>query len=447
MAMWLHSLSERQFAEAVNDFVSPSTPIRSSVHLKGRQAQYEGVKQAIYATGRHVVIFGERGVGKTSLAKTCGLEIATDASCFRQIGCSSQTTTEEIARQILSTFAPEKLKEIQTRHGLSISSVLGMAKEKTVQSSAASLVSVGEIADALCELDGPTNDVRVVVIDEIDRLQNARVKGQISELLKLLGGRGSKLTLILTGVGDDVRELLEAHPSTYRQLAQFKLERLTFGAAVDIVSDAFAGFKLDINEEPCRTIMFRIASIANGFPYYVHLIIERFLYALYEDKNAVSPSLEHLRMAVEESVSLAIEEVRKPFDMATRGRPKLYTWIAWAVADSWDLERSTADIYRSYESIAEFFETPPEKSRRISSSLAAMKRASFGQLLQAGYRSGLHQYRENFVRGYARLCAAAEDLDLDDQRQEAVKTLTARATVRRFFDPSRLGGPPSTLRR
>lgn len=125
MALKLHELHERQFSQTVNEVASPSTPIRSSSHLKGREEQYEGVKQAIYATGRHVIIFGERGVGKTSLAKTCGSENATSAECFRQIGCSSETTLAEITKQMLSAFAPERLNSEVKRRGWSFERLFG----------------------------------------------------------------------------------------------------------------------------------------------------------------------------------------------------------------------------------------------------------------------------------------------------------------------------------
>lgn len=193
--------------------------------------------------------------------------------------------------------------------------------------------------------------------------------------------------------------------------------------------------------------MFRIASIANGFPYYAHLLIERLLYALRRDQVADQLTLTHLKVAVDDAVSKAIEEVKKPYDMATRGRAIRYKWLAWAVADSWDLERSTAQVFRSYEGIAEFFGQPAEAERKIGPALAAMKRPTFGKLLQAGYRTGLHQFSENLVRGYARLCAAAEDIELNEFRNEPAKIISAVGKVRRFFDPSRLGGQPSGFQR
>lgn len=448
MALKLHELYDNQFSRAVNDVVTPSSPIRSSTHLKGRKKQYEDVKQAIYAVGRHVIIYGERGVGKTSLARTCGAETSTNATCFRQIGCSSATTLGEIAKQIVSAFAPDKLNAEVQRRGWSVSNLLGYASETSTSVGPAQVTSVGEVADLLCSLDAAAPDeLRVVVIDEVDRLKDIDVKSQLAELIKLLGDRSCRLTIIMTGVGEDVRDLLGAHPSAHRQIAQIKLERLQFGDSVEIVTDAFERFSLNAQSEPCRTIMFRIASIANGFPYYAHLLIEEFLYSLYRDKSANEVTLTHLRNAVEEAVTKAIEEVRKPYDMATRGRHVRYKWLAWAVADSWDLERSTSDVYRSYKNIVDFFGEPADSERKIGPALAAMKRPSFGQLLKTGYRNRLHEYSENLVRGYARLCAASEDLELNDLRNDSPKIITAHGRPRRFFDPSRLGGPPAGFRR
>src|SRR5579863_9766381 len=53
----------------LSDVFRPGAPIDSKALFSGRQKQAEDVMNAIFQAGQHVVIYGERGVGKTSLAK------------------------------------------------------------------------------------------------------------------------------------------------------------------------------------------------------------------------------------------------------------------------------------------------------------------------------------------------------------------------------------------
>jgi predicted ATP-dependent serine protease len=48
---------------------NPSGPVTEYDMFKGRQKQIESVLGGVFDKGRSVIIFGERGVGKTSLAK------------------------------------------------------------------------------------------------------------------------------------------------------------------------------------------------------------------------------------------------------------------------------------------------------------------------------------------------------------------------------------------
>src|SRR5712691_10133868 len=47
----------------------PGTPIDKYELFAGRQEQVSDVHDGVVQTGRHVILFGERGVGKTSLVK------------------------------------------------------------------------------------------------------------------------------------------------------------------------------------------------------------------------------------------------------------------------------------------------------------------------------------------------------------------------------------------
>src|SRR4029078_8870965 len=67
-------LAEYQFAPRLAGVLSPSRPIRTPEHLRGRERDLVTIKRALYATGRHIFIYGDRGVGKSSLAATAAYQ-------------------------------------------------------------------------------------------------------------------------------------------------------------------------------------------------------------------------------------------------------------------------------------------------------------------------------------------------------------------------------------
>ena len=54
----------------LNQVFSPSTPIQEKDFFFGRMSQLEKIIEAINEKGQHAILYGERGVGKTSLANT-----------------------------------------------------------------------------------------------------------------------------------------------------------------------------------------------------------------------------------------------------------------------------------------------------------------------------------------------------------------------------------------
>jgi Holliday junction resolvasome RuvABC ATP-dependent DNA helicase subunit len=53
----------------IQQIFRPGTPIDKYALFSGRTAQFSSIVRAVNQTGQHVVMFGERGVGKTSLSK------------------------------------------------------------------------------------------------------------------------------------------------------------------------------------------------------------------------------------------------------------------------------------------------------------------------------------------------------------------------------------------
>ena len=444
-------LGERQFADALGTVVSTSKPVDKFIHLKGRSKQFEDVMQAIFAKGKHVFILGERGVGKTSLAKTVGIAGSnSNSQHFRQIGCSSDTTFDDLMRQIIGVFKPSRLNTIVKSSSFKFGSWLGfdvsLGKQESV--TPPPKLTAPLAADILASLDDDqSNNLRVVVIDEVDRLVDPNVRLQLAELVKLLGDRGAQMTLIFTGVGTDLEQILGAHPSSFRQFKQIRLDRIDYQTSLDIIDDALGKFDLNWDIEPMRTARFRIASISNGFPYYVHLLVEKLLYILYADKSASNVTLEHLRSSIASAVDDAQMEIRKPYDKATTGRTDRYKHAAWAVADSLDLERKTGDIYKSDSGVCNVVDQKPITNAQFLQVLASLKRDAYGPLLKTGYRSGMYEYVENIVRGYLRLCASADGVELQDLQPISQQMTQIASREKRYQNPASRGSAPRGFER
>jgi Cdc6-like AAA superfamily ATPase len=439
----LHNLTLAQFANELGKVVAAARPIAEPEHLKGRSVPFEIVEQAVMTAGKHVFIYGERGAGKTSLAKTAGLASASNRDEFHHIGCGPDSNFQSLIRQVLECFRPEILRKVERTKKASWEKFFSAGLEKKETSDAGQL-DVSNVATVLADLDRDGwKTRRVVVIDEMEALPGEEAKKQFASLIKLLGDQGAMITIIFTGVGRDVDSILGQHLSAHRQLTQVNLNLLEFNDLLDIVDDALEKFRLDWLTEPTRSARFRIASIANGFPYYVHLLLDSVLYVVYRDTSAETVTLEHLKQAFTRAVTEAEAHVRKPYDKATRQRDEKYKLAVWATADSWDLERSTDEIYTSFKRLCELKRVDSITRTQFLQVLANLKRPNYGPILSPGYRKGFYKFTENFVRGYVRLCAASEDIELNDSSPSAARVVNlVHGRERRYVDPRKYDRPP-----
>ena len=100
-----------EFARRLHLLVSPSEPIRSLERLHGRSAQLTAVERALYAPGRHVFIFGDRGVGKSSLAATAASQYQDSSANYLDVSGSPEATLPSI----IASIANQALQASSTR--------------------------------------------------------------------------------------------------------------------------------------------------------------------------------------------------------------------------------------------------------------------------------------------------------------------------------------------
>jgi hypothetical protein len=66
----IEGYSEEEFGSTVHAHVRPSEPISSIELLKGRHKELEEIRRALFAKDRHMFIYGDRGIGKSSLGSS-----------------------------------------------------------------------------------------------------------------------------------------------------------------------------------------------------------------------------------------------------------------------------------------------------------------------------------------------------------------------------------------
>lgn len=242
---------------------SPHAPIRHVDLFTGRIEQIRSVTDAIRTPGLHVVIYGERGVGKTSLANILS-DLLEEVVAVSRVQCGQNETFDQVIRRSLRGL---RYAAPTNRAGFAATpEFVPMNLEADLPSHEPA--SPDAVASVLAQL--PEAPAIVLVIDEFDRL-TAEECAPFSDLVKALADRGAAATVVMVGVAENINELVASHASVERNLRQVPMPRMSNVEVSQIIS---RGFEAAAFEPPSESVHMRIRSVAQGFPHYVHLLAQ-----------------------------------------------------------------------------------------------------------------------------------------------------------------------------
>lgn len=409
--MTIAGFDEQGLIEELNRLLSPSDPIRSSEFLLGRESNLKEIRRHLATKGRHVFIFGDRGVGKTSLAQTAATNFhPADSEPVLVAGAEGETfetIVGTIARRVHSLNSQMGSTELSAGFKLPMASV---AMKKTIDSGQAPEIrSLNDAVDALSYVASCYNGIPIVVIDEFDRIDNDEDKKKFAELIKQISDQEVNIKLIFCGIGDSMHNLLGAHYSTGRAITPIELPRLDHDSLIEIVRNAVRGVGLTIDYETSS----RIAILSDGFPYFAHLVTEKMIWRAFDDEVEISRiALEHFGSGIDAAVTHAMALLREAYEVATKKYSDSYEEVLWALVDKPTLTRQSANIYNeSYLPIMSATGRKPLELKIFYNRLNALKTESHGNILTSPRRSWF-EFSENMVRGYVKLKAAERRVDL-----------------------------------
>lgn len=202
----------------LRDVFIPTQPVTERSRFAGRTEVLRTLIEVIEEQRSHVVVYGERGIGKTSLMHILA-DLARDSQYLvTYTSCGATSRFSEIFRAALTQIPL-----------LYLSSIDPTASESERGGTLADRLPEGQfdsrqLADLLAQVTG----TRVLILlDEYDRVESTEFRQLVAELIKNLSDRAARIQLVLAGVASNLQELIGYIPSIRRNVLGLPMPRLS----------------------------------------------------------------------------------------------------------------------------------------------------------------------------------------------------------------------------
>ena len=283
---------------------TPSAPIRDAALFSGRGDILIRIADAVNQIGMHCILFGERGVGKTSMANFVRLmlsELATQELTVAQINCDTSDRYGTLMRKLM-----RQVTMAQRRPQIGFTP----ADDQTSIALDRHLPANPAPADLLNLLNAvPAN--RLFILDEIDRLEDRETIALLTDTIKAFSDYAVPATFLLVGVASDVSVLIGEHPSIERCLTQVRMPRMTPDELAKIVKSGLAQVEMRVDD----AVRWYIPAVSQGYPHYTHLLsLHAARQALRAGRDCVGRS--DIEAAIEESLAMTERSIRDRYSAA-----------------------------------------------------------------------------------------------------------------------------------
>ena len=308
----------------------PRTPITTKELFAGRWEELMEVVDAVNQPGLHAVIYGERGVGKTSLANVVEPTIfAIDDPNSPEYNPKGRIVVKTVATtsDTFSSIWEKLFRDISLIDDRPIAGFQPTTKDRVPLLQAYALtppLSVDDVRRIVTNMPDS-----VFVIDEFDRAPNGTTKA-FTDLIKTLSDFSVNSTVVLVGVSDTIGHLVSDHASIVRAISQVFLRRMLPGELKLILENAEQKLGVKFTDEASQLIV----NISQGLPHYTHLIGLHSVRVAAASGTAPWIDRDNVFQALEQATKQAEQSARDRHSKATHSAHKeaLYRPILLACA-------------------------------------------------------------------------------------------------------------------
>jgi len=255
-------------------------PIDEEDLFAGRSTEVLRILEAVLERSRHVILYGERGVGKTSIANVF----------WRRYNTTLKTV-------IAARIQADPMDTFSSLWNKSIDEFIAVANQ-TGRYDLAPLsnefpMDSPDIVRRELQKCRP-NSIPIIIIDEFDKLNDNHARLLTANVIKYLYDYSVNVTVILVGVAEDISQLINDHASIGRAISQLRLNRISDSELNEVIDTRLRKTPLKISSDARWTIV----TLSRGLPYFTQML----------GKHSAKHAIMHRRVLIElEDVEFAMK--------------------------------------------------------------------------------------------------------------------------------------------
>ena len=268
---------ERRLHNSASKAFTPAAPVNGISLFAGRKEQVRRVIDAINQIGQHAIIYGERGVGKTSLSNVLRDFLEDPNIGFPifapRITCDGGDDFSAIWRKVFLAIKEMGIDRKVPLPECPLFEIIDADPEDLIEYN----ITPDVVRRNLALVAKPI--ILIVIIDEFDRITNPQNQRLFSDTIKVLSDHAVDATTILVGVAGSVDDLIKEHHSVERALVQVPMPRMSEEEIFEIIRNGLERLdEMKIENLALKSIAF----LAKGLPFYAHL------FGLHSARHAIS---------------------------------------------------------------------------------------------------------------------------------------------------------------
>ncbi|MCD4685122.1 MAG: ATP-binding protein, partial [Anaerolineae bacterium] len=378
----------------LNKVFTPAAPVRQMAYLQGRKKLLARIDRALNRDGAHMVVYGESGVGKTSLVKIAAGKIEDYRVIYRSF--NADMNFEAMMGAVLCDLGEDKQKKLRqtgelnaTEAGLDLK-VAHANKEceketiETEETLFQQQLTPSEVAQRLI-------DHRVLIIlDDFDCVKDEKTREDFAALIKNLSDAEAEATLMLVGVAENIEKLIDANGAAVRNLVgSIAVPRLTDDQIRAIATTGFGALRFQY-EPP---LIDQIVYYSANYPFFTHWLCEGLVNAYkaqVEQKRRTDWTLRvsDMEAAIEQTLDDIPDSVKQAYEGGPRQK-KYVRLVQYTIARTGGRGIDVGDI-------VDLLHTLTGQEIDISKELSRMVKD--GLLVRP--RKGCYKFADPFNRSY-----------------------------------------------